>query len=204
MICPGFIKKYLEQTMTKFVGTTEGLIDWQPIIDSIVPMTGEMNNVTEVVDRSEATAVNDEQLLGYYREVIGRWRDAGYDLDKIKWWDYYPGIDFPIEVEQKFADLVNADPLRVFVSEVLPGQCVPYHWDVEDKEKEWLPLGDLVRFVCFMDKPKFGHVLIIEDECFYNTPQHQVYQWDNYRNYHAGTNCGTEPYYLFHFLGRPR
>jgi hypothetical protein len=92
----------------------------------------------------------------------------------------------------------------VFISEVMPGQCVPYHWDVEDHEEEWLKIGPLVRYVCFVDKPKFGHVLIVDQECFYNAEQHQIYQWNNYRDYHAGTNCGSKPYYLFHFLGRPR
>jgi hypothetical protein len=55
-----------------------------------------------------------------------------------------------------------------------------------------------------MDKPKFGHVLILEDECFYNIEQHEIYEWNWYRSHHAGTNCGTEPYYLFHFLGTPQ
>ena len=190
--------------MPKRIGSSKGIIDWQPVLDSIIPLTGDHNTVTSVIDRSEAEAVGDQQLLNSYREVIGTWQKAGYDLEKIQWWDYYPGEHFDISIQDKFADMVNAIPLRVFVSEVMPGACVPYHWDVEDHEAEWLKLGSLVRYVCFMDKPKFGHVLILEDQCFYNVEQHEVYQWNNYRSYHAGTNCGSEPYYLFHFLGRPR
>jgi hypothetical protein len=86
----------------------------------------------------------------------------------------------------------------------MPGQCVPYHYDVEDKEKEWLDEGGLVRYVCFIDKPQFGHVLILEDKCLYNVKTHEIYKWDNYRSFHAGANCGTTPYYLFHFLGTPK
>jgi len=44
-------------------------------------------------------------------------------------------------------------------------------------------------------------VFILEDECFYNIEQHMTYEWNSYRDYHAGTNAGNEPYYLFHFLG---
>lgn len=190
--------------MTKYIGTTKDLIDWDSIISSLVPKTGDYNSVKSVVDRSEANWKDDPALLGSYHEIIGTWQKAKYDLNNIEWWDYYPGQHFDIDVQDKFANLVNAEPLRVFISEVMPGQCVPYHWDVEDHEEEWLKLGPLVRYVCFIDKPKFGHVLILDEEFFYNTAQHLVYEWNSYRNYHAGTNCGTEPYYLFHFLGRPR
>jgi len=190
--------------MPKRVGSTLGLIDWDKVIADVQPHTGDFNSVTSVVDRSEAEAVGDQTLLSSYREVIGTWETAGYDLKQIQWYDYYPGEHFDITVQQVFEQMFNIIPRRVFVSEVLPGRCVPYHWDVEDHEKEWLAEGKLVRYVCFIDKPKFGHVLILEDECFYNIEQHEIYEWDFYRSHHAGTNCGTEPYYLFHFLGTPR
>jgi hypothetical protein len=190
--------------MTKYVGSTEDLIDWDSVIASIIPRSGDYNSVTSVVDRSESNWSDVPELLGSYHEIIDTWQKANYDLTNIEWWDYYPGQHFDVSIQNKFAEFVNAEPLRVFISEVMPGQCVPYHWDVEDHEEEWLKLGTLVRYVCFIDKPKFGHVLIIDQECFYNTEQHLVYEWDNYKYHHAGTNCGTEPYYLFHFLGRPR
>ena len=191
-------------SMTKYVGSTKDLIDWDSVIASIIPRSGDYNSVTSVVDRSESNWSDVPELLGSYHEIIDTWQKANYDLNNIEWWDYYPGQHFDVNIQNKFAEFVNAEPLRVFISEVMPGQCVPYHWDVEDHEEEWLQLGSLVRYVCFIDKQKFGHVLIIEQECFYNAEQHIVYEWDNYRDHHAGTNCGTDPYYLFHFLGRPR
>jgi hypothetical protein len=192
--------------MTKYVGTTKGIIDWDSIIEICKSRTdGDFNSVKTVVDRSESSWQEDPALLGSYREVIKLWQDAGYDLSLIEWYDYYPGVHFDIEIQNKFADLVNADPRRVFVSELWPGRCVPYHWDVEDREKEWLAEGELKRWVAFMDKPRPGHVLLFENQdAFYNIEQHHVYEWDDYKNWHAGTNCGYEPYYLFHFLGKPR
>ena len=190
--------------MTKYIGTTKNLIDWDSVIKQIIPRTGDYNSVKSVVDRSESNWADDPSLLGSYHEIIGTWQKANYDLNNIEWWDYYPEQHYDLDIQNKFADIVNSEPLRVFISEVMPGQCVPYHWDVEDHEEEWLKLGQLVRYVCFIDKPRFGHVFILEQECFYNVEQHLIYQWDHYRNHHAGTNCGTEPYYLFHFLGRPR
>lgn len=192
--------------MPKYVGTTENIIDWDPIIQICKASdTGDFNSVKTVVDRSESHWQQDLELLGSYREVIKLWQDAGYDLSKIEWYDYYPGKHFDIEVQNKFADIVNADPRRVFVSELWPGRCVPKHWDVEDKEKEWLAEGKLKRWVAFIDKPRAGHVLLFENcDAFYNIPQHEIWEWDDYKNWHAGTNCGFEPYYLFHFLGKPR
>jgi len=190
--------------MTKYVGTTSNLIDWDSILHNIVPRTGDYNSVKSVVNRSESNWEEDPALLGSYQEVIGTWQNANYDLNNIEWWDYYPGEHFDISVQEAFADLVNATPRRVFISELMPGQCVPYHWDVEDHEDEWLKDGPLVRYVVFIDKPKFGHVFMFDKESFYNIEQHRIYQWDSYKNYHAGTNCGSEPYYLFHFLGTPR
>ena len=190
--------------MTKYLGTTKDLIDWDSIIANIQPRTGDYNSVKSVVDRSESNWADDPALLGSYHEIIGTWQRANYDLTNIEWWDYYPGQHFDISVQDKFASIVNADPLRVFVSEVMPGPCAPYHWDVEDHEEEWLALGPLIRYVCFMDRPHFGNVFMLKEECFYLTEQHSIYEWDHYRDYHAGTSCGTHPQYLFHFLGRPR
>lgn len=192
--------------MAKLVASTENIIDWDTITAICKTCdTGDFNSVKTVVDRSESSWQEDVDLLGSYREVISIWQKAGYDLAKIEWFDYYPGKHFDIDIQNKFADLVNADPRRVFVSELWPGRLVPYHWDVEDKEKEWLAEGELKRWVCFMDKPKDGHVFLLDgQDAFYNVCQHQVYEWDSHREWHAGANCGHEPYYLFHFLGRPR
>jgi hypothetical protein len=188
--------------MPKYYGTTTGLINWDSVVDICKTSNGDLNTPSGVIDRSEAAA--EGELLNSYREIMNTWLDAGYNLPDIQWYDYYPGEHFDSDIETEFSRIVNAEPLRVFVSEVHPGRNVPYHWDVEDNEEEWLAAGDIKRWVCFMDKPQFGHVLILENECFYNVKQHEIWEWDSYKSHHAGTNCGTEPHYLFHFVGRPR
>ena len=189
--------------MPKYIGTTAGIINWDPIIQICKESkTGDLNTGTTVVDRSEAEA--DGDLLDSYRGIINTWSDAGYKLSDIYWYDYYPGVHFDIDVQNKFSNIVNADPRRVFISKVDPGRNVPYHWDVEDKEKEWLAQGELKRWVCFIDKPRWGSVLILEDKAFYNVGQGEIWEWDHYRSHHAGTCCGAHSQYLFHFLGKPR
>ena len=188
--------------MPKFFGTTDGLIEWDPIVNICKECeTGDKNTPVGVIDRSEADA--EGTLLDSYRSIMDTWLDAGYELKDIAWVDYYPGEHFDIDIQTKFAQLVDAEPLRVFVSDVAPGQNVPYHWDVEDNEEEWLAQGELKRWVCFIDKPRWGSVLILEDQAFHNIAQGQIWEWDNYRSYHAGTSMGIHHQYLFHFLGRP-
>jgi L-ascorbate metabolism protein UlaG (beta-lactamase superfamily) len=187
--------------MPKYIGKTIG-IDWDSIVDICKNNNhGDHNTVTSVVNRSEANA--EGPLLKSYREIISTWEKAGYDLNQIEWWDYYPGEHFDISVQDKFAEIINAHPRRVFVSKLFPGRNVPYHWDVEDKEEEWLLDGELKRWVCFIDKPRWGSVLILEDKEFHNVEQGTILEWDNYRSHHAGTVVGTDAQYLFHFLGTP-
>jgi|TARA_B100001094_G_scaffold332415_1_gene404340 hypothetical protein len=188
--------------MPKYFGTTNNVIDWDPIVDVCKKCTtGDVNTPGAVIDRSETEA--EGTLLQSYRDIMNTWLEAGYKLEEIKWIDYYPGEHFDIEIQNKFAKIVDAQPLRVFVSDVAPGNNVPYHWDVEDKEEEWLAQGELKRWVCFIDKPRWGNVLVLEDEAFHNVEQGKIYEWDNYRSHHAGTSMGVHHQYLFHFLGRP-
>ena len=189
--------------MPKYICNTGNIIDWEAVVKKCQDSTeGDHNTVTSVVDRSEATA--EGEMLGRYQFVINTWRDAGYNLKEIEWYDYYPGQHFEIEVQDKIAEIVNCIPRRVFVSEVHPGKIVPWHWDIEDKEDEWLAEGALERYVVFMQKPQVGHIFPLEDKCLCNRPQGDLWQWDNYKDWHAGINLGLEPHYLFHFLGTPK
>jgi hypothetical protein len=182
----------------KYVGSTKNIIDWDAVIKNIVPRSGDFNTPNTVTDRVNS---DPNAILSDYDNIMNTWKSADYNFAHIEWYDYYPGEHFDFEVQDTFAELVNAKPKRVFVSEVWPGYSVPYHWDVEDNEQQWLSEGRLVRFVCFMQKSEFGHVFILDKEPFYNVPQHEVYEWGHYRNFHSGSNSGVEPYYLFHFLG---
>lgn len=189
--------------MTIYIGNTGNLIDWDEVIKTCQSRNDpDINTVTSVVDRSEAQFNTDEKLLGSYHDVIGTWQKAGYRLDDISWLDYYPGQHFPLEVQTIFSEIINANPLRVFISEVLPGKIVPYHWDVEDKEDEWLEqYGMLYRYVCCIDKPRPASVLVFDKEALYYNKQGDIFQWDSYKDYHSAANGGESPQYYFHFLG---
>lgn len=189
--------------MPKYIGNTADIINW----DEIVKICSESNNGDHNTPAGVITRSDEQfegELLSDYHRLMKNWIDAGYNMKEIEWWDYYPGVHFDISVQNKIADFVNADARRVFVSEVYPGKVVPWHWDIEDYEQQWLAEGELRRYVVFMQKPHFGHVFPLEKECFSLMPQGDVWEWDNYRDWHAGINLGSIPHYLFHFLGKPR
>jgi hypothetical protein len=189
--------------MTIYIGNTDSKIDWDSVIKLCQSNSNpDKNTVTSVVDRSEAEAIGDNKLLESYRTVIGKWKQAGYNLEDIVWYDYYPGHHFPLEIQTVFSEIVQAKPLRVFISEVMPGKIVPYHWDVEDKEDEWLSkYGMLYRYVCCIDKPRPASVLVFDKEALYFNKQGDIFQWDHYKDFHSAANGGEFPQYYFHFLG---
>jgi len=123
-----FTRKF---SVANLIASTKTIINWDSIISSIIPRTGDHNTVTTVVDRSESEST---PLLESYRKIVKTWTDVNYDLDKIQWWDYYPGEHYDISVQEKFSKIVNAKPRRVFISEVMPGNMVPYHWDID---RQW-------------------------------------------------------------------
>jgi hypothetical protein len=189
--------------MPEYFGNTKGIIDWDSIVDICKKCNNpEINTPQGMINRNEFNT--EGNLLNSYHEVLGTWINAGYNLNEIVWSNYYPGHHFAIEIQNTFADFVNADPLRVFVSKVMPGRNVPYYRDVEYNEQEWLKEGSIERWVCFIDQPCWGSIFILENQAFHNTEQHSVYKWDSYRSWHARTNCGIYPQYLFHFIGRSR
>jgi hypothetical protein len=79
--------------MSEYIANTGDQIDWDEVIKLCQASTnGDRNTVTSVVDRSEAEAVSDQKLLGYYRSVIGTWQKAGYNLEEIEWYIITPGF----------------------------------------------------------------------------------------------------------------
>jgi len=126
---------------------------------------------------------------------------AGYTSgNSIEFRHYYPEKHFKKSYVEKFENIVNATCLLSFVSEIRPGKCAPWHWDINP----WLddyPEGEIVRYVCFIDKPKYGQAFMIEEDCFYMEPQGNVYQYPRLDSWHAGFNAGLETKFIFTFTG---
>jgi hypothetical protein len=126
---------------------------------------------------------------------------AGYvDSNSVEFRHYYPEKHFSLDFVKEFEDATNTKSLLSFVSEIRPGKCAPWHWDINP----WLdkyPAGNIVRYACFIDVPKHGQAFMIEDECFYMEKQGSIYQYPSLYSWHAGFNAGLETKFLFTITG---
>lgn len=127
--------------------------------------------------------------------------EAGYTAgNSVEFRHYYPNTHFDNMFINSFESVVGAKCLISFVSEIRPGKCAPWHWDINPWLNEY-PKGDIVRYVCFIDTPKHGQAFMIEDECFYMEKQGNIYKYPSLDSQHAGFNAGLKTKFLFTFTG---
>lgn len=157
-------------------------IDWQQLITHLetqIPFTGPKHKASDNIPG--------------LNEVTDLWGQAGLG-PTVQWDMFYPGDHFDNEIVTKFVKWAGLTSYtNAWVSRIHPGFCAPQHWDVQDDE----PLPDTVRYHVHMSKPQFGHIFIAEDKCLYNQTQGAAYKWSSRKAWHAGTNCGLVPKYIF-------
>jgi hypothetical protein len=136
-----------------------------------------------------------------YLEIYQLWKDANFNLSSIKWTNYYPGKHFDQTVETSIAEQLGITALRSWISKIDPGYCAPWHWDVDDNEQEYISKGTLYRYSVFIEDPKPGHIFLVDSQVYANQPKGTTVKWDNYRAWHAGSNVGLEPKYMYHIIG---
>lgn len=163
------------------------------------------DNLINTVSNLEGTVVTTDpsywrQDNTQYREVFKLWDESKFNKDSIKWINYYPDIEDVKHFETTLCDALNVSPLRSWVSKIDTGFYAPRHWDIDDKEDEYLKQGSLIRYTVFIDKPVLGHIFILNEEHYYNVEQGTILKWPTYRDWHTGINGGLQPYYMFHLL----
>lgn len=126
---------------------------------------------------------------------------VGYDESTVEYRHYQGEKHFNGETVTKFGDLVNATPLMCWISEVRPGKCIPWHWDINPWEQEHKQLGELVRYFCFLSKPQPGHIFVTSTDAYYMEKQGAIYQYEDLHQWHAGANVGLAPKFLLTFTG---
>jgi hypothetical protein len=133
--------------------------------------------------------------------ILDMWNNAGYKTvaegGTVAWDMFMPGKQFDQAVIDQFCEFFEIpDYHTAWISRIHQGRFAPQHWDVNDEEEKLALLPPKVRYHAHIGKPKFGHVFIVEDKCFYNQEQGATYRWDDRKYWHAGTNCGLEPKYI--------
>lgn len=135
----------------------------------------------------------------YYNEYVKQTKileDAGYNNSTVEYRHYKAGQHFSNDYVTQLGEIVGATPLMCWVSEIRPGKCTPWHWDINPWEDEQKKLGKLVRYFCFLSKPQPGHIFVTEHDAYYNEQQGAIYQYSNLRDWHAGANIGLTPKFI--------
>ena len=182
---------FWEFLMIKFIGNCSRIIDWDSVIRDL-----------EHCHADHGPTHKEGDPIPLLNEVTTIWRDEGYktvELGGTVQWDMlFPGVHYDRSVEEKFCDFFEITPNSgSWISRIWPGRQAPMHWDVHDDEAILLTQPDMMRWHCHIGKPTFGHVFVCENEMFYNKQQGDAFQWGSRRYWHAGTNCGLTPKYLF-------
>lgn len=177
--------------MTQYVGKCL-TIDWNQLIKDI--------------ENTEPTYIGPSHKEGDpipgLEEVIGVWNRAGFKTvhegGNVGWDMFVSGHAFDSSIAEKFCKFVGLDSYNsCWISRIHIGNFSPWHWDVNDDEEILSARTDIRRFHCHISPPAHGHILIVENKCFYNQEQGSVYEWPSRKSWHAGMNCGLTPKYLF-------
>ena len=168
-------------------------IDWNQVIANLPLDQGEIKSP------SQQFYLNKD---GRFNTMILSWKNAGYDkLDSVEWINYYPETHFPLQLINEFEKWSDTKCARSWISRIRPGKMAPFHQDIDDHIEEYLEKGELIRYSVFISSPSPGAVFLFKDKTFHLLPQGTVVRWDNYLDWHAGTNCGFADKFMFHYLG---
>lgn len=178
--------------MKLFRGNCSAVVDCDAIIQQCLEHTVPSQYGPDRLDPNDP-------YHGDFLEQYNMMERAGYvDNDSIEFQHYYAGKHFDESFALKIAEMIGVTHISSFISTVKPGKCAPWHWDILNK---WMPdkekVDRLQRFVCFIDKPKVGHIFIVEDQSFYLEEQGNIYQFPSFKSWHAGSNVGLETKWIF-------
>lgn len=162
------------------------MIDWDNVINNLSD-----GNIVTV--NPERWKMNNPE----YETMLNLWKEHNFNTDNVRWVNYYKYGD----IESVISKQLNITPLRSWISCVEPGYMTGYHYDIDDNEREYLMMGDLVRYSIFINKPSIGQLFILKEKYYYRLEQGTVIKWDHYRDWHNGINGSFKNKYMFHILG---
>lgn len=171
--------------MLKNLGNCSDLINWSKILSELE------NQEPGYVGPRQSL---DDPSVDFIAKI---WKECGYkavkDGGSAQWAMYFPQQHFDIDVVHKFANFVGMDGWNsAWISKILPGHCAPWHVDLQSNVTK-TPR----RIHCHIDTPDIGHILIIGDRHLINQPQGETYEWIDPKEWHASSNIGKKPAYLF-------
>lgn len=178
--------------MTQYIGNFSEFIDLNKLIEEVKQSSG---------DRRTAQESYFDKNVADFNEILNNWKNAEYDVSCIEWFNYYNGVQFSTEHTNIFSSLINAEPIKVWVSEILPGKCFPYHWDVDVNTSTYIE-NKMVRYQMMLEDCVLGHYFVLDDITLTGYKKGDVYKWNDYKAWHGGGNISFVNKYIYNFLGK--
>lgn len=171
--------------------------------DSLILSLSGINGDVRTTDNPYGNPVNEgDSLYEAKMEMKNIWENAGYmKSSSVEWINYYPHSHFDNSFVEKFSSLVNATPYNVWVSSMMPGKCVPWHWDIIKDYSKYKNDPRMVRYAFFIDRPEIGQVFVLNNESYHMIEQGSVFKWKKWDEWHLGFNCGLKQKFMFHLIG---
>jgi hypothetical protein len=137
-----------------------------------------------------------------YNEIYQIWDNAKFNINSIKWINYYPIHHYDQELINNIKSYLKLKGIhRSWISRIDPGFYAPWHWDVDDQENIYLKKGIIKRYSIMMNLPAMGHIFILGNDYLFNTPQGSIFEWKNYKDWHSGINAGLTSKFMLNILG---
>lgn len=182
--------------MATFIGNSNDYMNWPKLIEILENTPPRLRGN----EQDDDIHIDNPKVL----QLIEIWKHAGIaDSPTTRWIDFLPDDQFPVEWVTKFAEWLDVEPAGAWVSAVPPGYLVPWHPDYKDPQEEdyLMSKGRPTHFTVYICEPSFGQVSIVDSCAIYNATQGDVWEWDDWQDWHGGLNMGLKTKYMFNFFG---
>lgn len=159
-------------------------IDWVNIINNLV-------NGKTITAEPDIFDLNNP----HYMEIYNQWVSANFNMSSIRWTNYYEYGDLTEHICKR----LNVTPLRSWISRIDPGYYAPWHYDIDERENEYVNLN-AQRYSCFISESRPGHITIIGDDLFSSIETGHLIKWNNRLEYHTSMCACMIPNYMYHLI----
>jgi hypothetical protein len=192
--------------MSKIVGNCYNLLDWNDFIDQLeslnpkITKTGQPKNWVGITENDSNFQLTPE-IETFVENTSQPLIQGNYNFDGVCWHVYRVNEHFNHSVVEKLSNFLNIVPHMSNAYRVDPGCNCPFHIDPQNNTLK--NLDKMLRFTFQINQPASGQALIIEKEALSDMQPGDVYQWDDYCQWHAAANSGFESAYYFLIEGYP-
>lgn len=166
----------------EYLGNCANLINFDNLIKNL-----------GVADSIGPTASIDDDNIS---EIARLWNSTGYDTSvktgTVRWNMYYPDSSFDKSILSKILDFTKISHYSsAWISQINPGYCAAPHYD--RYPVDITPY----RLHIHLEDSHMGHIFYVGNTYLTDYKQGDIFKWKNPNAWHAGTNIGLKPKFMF-------